>query len=88
MVRLFAWLDDIGRYGGGPSMLRPAWGRLAELLEGLARTEQAGSTATVTWPDAVREAIRAAQMHDPGSAAWWNGVHAARSACRDEFTVA
>lgn len=39
-IRLFAWLDDIGRYGGGPSMLRPAWTRLAELLEYLAETEQ------------------------------------------------
>jgi hypothetical protein len=42
-ARLFAWLDDIGRYGGGPAMLRPAWARLAELLENLARAQQASS---------------------------------------------
>ncbi len=97
-VGLFAWLDDIGRYGGGPSMLRPAWARLAELLECMARTEQASTVqarrareaarvAVRTWPDDVRAAVLAAQLHDPGSAAWWKGVHAARSACGHGFSA-
>jgi hypothetical protein len=99
VISLFAWLDDIGRYGGGPSMLGPPWTRLAELLEGLAGTEQKqfpgqspqrsrpAGMAVVTWQDDVRAALRAVQRHDPGCAAWWDGVHAARSACRDGFTA-
>ncbi|HEY2264482.1 MAG TPA: hypothetical protein VGI96_17795 [Streptosporangiaceae bacterium] len=98
-IRLFAWLDDIGRYGGGPSMLRPAWIRLAELLEFLAGTEQElfpgqpqqrsrpAGMAVVTWQDDVRAALCTVQRLDPGCAAWWNGVHKARSACRDGFTA-
>lgn len=98
-LRLFAWLDDIGRYGGGPSMLRPAWTRLAELLERLAGTEQKpfpgqpqqrsgpAGAAVITWQDEVRAALNTVQRHDPGCAAWWNGVHEARSACRDGFTA-
>jgi hypothetical protein len=98
-IGLFAWLDDIGRYGGGPSMLRPVWTRLAELLECLAGTEQKpfpgrpqqrgrpAEMAVFTWQDDVRTALRTVQRHDPGCAAWWDGVHEARSACRDGFTV-
>jgi hypothetical protein len=97
-IRLFAWLDDIGRHGGGPSMLRPAWTRLAELLECLAGTDQesfAGQPqrsrpagmAAVNWQEDVRAALRAVQRHDPGCAAWWKGVHEARSAYCDGSTA-
>lgn len=67
--RLFAWLEDIGSFGGGEAMLSSAWARLAQLLD--AADTDPGMCA----------ALGAVRQHDLGCAAWWEAVRAARHAC-------
>lgn len=93
--RLFAWLDEIARRGGGQYMLERAWARLASLLDasafpdddappanrtGIRETaEQIGLERGV----AIRDAISRARLLESGSDAWWYSVAAARVAYSD-----
>lgn len=88
--RLFAWLDEISRLGGGQYMLEHAWARLASLLDASALEEDASrakhdSTRERAGPDSriIREAICQARQVESGSDAWWNSVLTARIAYSD-----
>jgi Hemerythrin HHE cation binding domain len=91
--RLSATLDDMARWSGDSgSMLAHAWLRLASLLEAHTRAEEEicylpmsgcgphaaeDRRAAIADHDDVREAIREAHLHRPGSAPWWRAVRAA-----------
>lgn len=91
--RLSAALDDMARWNGDSgSMLGHAWLRLASLLEVHTRAEEEicylpmsgcgphaaeDRRAAIADHDDIREAIREASLHPPGSAPWWRAVRAA-----------
>ena len=90
--RLCAALDDMARWGGDSGwMLAQAWLRLASLLEAHTRAEEEicylpmsgcrphaaeDRRAAIGDHEDIREAIKEASLHGPGSDPWWRAVRA------------
>jgi hemerythrin HHE cation binding domain-containing protein len=99
--RLSAALDDTARWDGGSgSMLAHAWLRLAGLLEAHAAAEEEicylpmaryradaaeNRRAAIADHDDIREAIREASLHQPGSGPWRRAVRAALAMSADHL---
>ncbi|HET9966763.1 MAG TPA: hemerythrin domain-containing protein [Streptosporangiaceae bacterium] len=97
--RLSAALDDAARWDGG-SALAHAWLRLANLLEAHAAAEEEicylpmsryrpdgaeDRRAAIADHDDIREAIREAALHEPGSGPWRRAVRAALACNADHI---
>ncbi len=72
ILRMFAWLDDIARYGGGRCMLAHAWARLACLLDAM---------ATAGWQPGPGTAGSRPAVPSRARPPCWSSVTAARLAC-------